>query len=100
MEVPASQGGVVKEIKVVEGDTVSTGSLIMIFDGAAEAAAPEAEAVPASAPVEAPSPAAAVAEAKEVHVPDIGGDEVEVTEIMVSVGDTVEEDQSILMLKR
>ncbi|WP_347230276.1 biotin/lipoyl-containing protein, partial [Vibrio crassostreae] len=40
MEVPASQAGIVKEIKVAEGDSVSTGSLIMIFEaeGAAEAA--------------------------------------------------------------
>ncbi|PSV45445.1 pyruvate dehydrogenase complex dihydrolipoyllysine-residue acetyltransferase [Photobacterium sp. GB-36] len=96
MEVPASQAGIVKEIKVAEGDTVSTGSLIMIFEaeGAAEAApAPVAEAAPA-----APAPAAA-AELKEVHVPDIGGDEVECTEIMVSVGDTVEEEQSLITVE-
>ncbi|PSW79800.1 pyruvate dehydrogenase complex dihydrolipoyllysine-residue acetyltransferase [Photobacterium angustum] len=96
MEVPASQAGIVKEIKVAEGDTVSTGSLIMIFEaeGAADAApAPVAEAAPA-----APAPVAA-AELKEVHVPDIGGDEVECTEIMVSVGDTVEEEQSLITVE-
>ncbi|EDL51860.1 dihydrolipoamide acetyltransferase [Vibrio mediterranei AK1] len=98
MEVPASQAGIVKEIKVVEGDSVTTGSLIMIFEaeGAAAAApAPAAEAAPAAAP----APAAAAAELKEVHVPDIGGDEVEVTEIMVKVGDTVEEEQSLLTVE-
>ncbi|OIN29226.1 pyruvate dehydrogenase complex dihydrolipoyllysine-residue acetyltransferase [Vibrio barjaei] len=97
MEVPASQAGIVKEIKVAEGDSVTTGSLIMIFeaDGAAAAApAPAAEAAPAAAP----APAAA-AELKEVHVPDIGGDEVEVTEIMVKVGDAVEEEQSLLTVE-
>ncbi|WP_420788409.1 pyruvate dehydrogenase complex dihydrolipoyllysine-residue acetyltransferase [Vibrio alginolyticus] len=97
MEVPASQAGIVKEIKVVEGDKVSTGSLIMIFEaeGAADAApAPAAEAAPAAAP----APAAA-AELKEVHVPDIGGDEVEVTEIMVAVGDSIEEEQSLLTVE-
>ncbi|PSW64728.1 pyruvate dehydrogenase complex dihydrolipoyllysine-residue acetyltransferase [Photobacterium leiognathi subsp. mandapamensis] len=96
MEVPASQAGIVKEIKVAEGDTVSTGSLIMIFEaeGAADAEpAPAAEAAPAD-----PAPAAA-AELKEVHVPDIGGDEVECTEIMVSVGDTVEEEQSLITVE-
>ncbi|OAN16589.1 pyruvate dehydrogenase complex dihydrolipoyllysine-residue acetyltransferase [Photobacterium jeanii] len=96
MEVPASQAGIVKEIKVAEGDSVSTGSLIMIFEaeGAAQAApAPAAEAAPA-----APAPAAA-AELKEVHVPDIGGDEVEVTEIMVAVGDSIEEEQSLLTVE-
>ncbi|HHF2872941.1 TPA: pyruvate dehydrogenase complex dihydrolipoyllysine-residue acetyltransferase [Vibrio diabolicus] len=99
MEVPASQAGIVKEIKVAEGDKVSTGSLIMIFEaeGAADAApAPAAEAAPAAAPAPA---AAAAAELKEVHVPDIGGDEVEVTEIMVAVGDSIEEEQSLLTVE-
>ncbi|QLE29812.1 pyruvate dehydrogenase complex dihydrolipoyllysine-residue acetyltransferase [Vibrio parahaemolyticus] len=97
MEVPASQAGIVKEIKVAEGDKVSTGSLIMIFEaeGAADAApAPAAEAAPAAAP----APAAA-AELKEVHVPDIGGDEVEVTEIMVAIGDSIEEEQSLITVE-
>ncbi|ANQ22551.1 pyruvate dehydrogenase complex dihydrolipoyllysine-residue acetyltransferase [Vibrio natriegens] len=97
MEVPASQAGIVKEIKVAEGDKVSTGSLIMIFEaeGAAEAApAPAAEVAPAAAP----APAAA-AELKEVHVPDIGGDEVEVTEIMVAIGDSIEEEQSLITVE-
>ncbi|WIG81579.1 pyruvate dehydrogenase complex dihydrolipoyllysine-residue acetyltransferase [Photobacterium damselae] len=97
MEVPASQAGIVKEIKIAEGDKVSTGSLIMIFEaeGAATAApAPAAEAAPVAAPA-----AAATAELKEVHVPDIGGDEVEVTEIMVSIGDSIEEEQSLLTVE-
>ncbi|HCH3681128.1 TPA: pyruvate dehydrogenase complex dihydrolipoyllysine-residue acetyltransferase [Vibrio parahaemolyticus] len=99
MEVPASQAGIVKEIKVAEGDKVSTGSLIMIFEaeGAADAdaaPAPAAEAAPAAAP----APAAA-AELKEVHVPDIGGDEVEVTEIMVAIGDSIEEEQSLITVE-
>ncbi|MGF1842953.1 pyruvate dehydrogenase complex dihydrolipoyllysine-residue acetyltransferase [Vibrio clamense] len=100
MEVPASQAGIVKEIKVAEGDSVSTGSLIMLFveesgeaEGAAAPAAPAVEAAPVAAP------AASVAELKEVHVPDIGGDEVEVTEIMVAVGDAVEEEQSLLTVE-
>ncbi len=96
MEVPASQAGIVKEIKVAEGDSVTTGSLIMIFEAEGAAAAPAAPAVEAAAPAAAP---AAAAELKEVHVPDIGGDEVEVTEIMVAVGDTVEEEQSLLTVE-
>ncbi len=95
MEVPASQAGIVKEIKVVAGDKVSTGSLIMIFEEAGAAApAPAAEAAPA--PAAAP---AAAAELKEVHVPDIGGDEVEVTEIMVAVGDSISEEQSLITVE-
>jgi len=95
MEVPASQAGIVKEIKVAEGDSVSTGSLIMIFEAEGAAQAPAAPATEAAAPVAAP----AAAELKEVHVPDIGGDEVEVTEIMVAVGDAVEEEQSLLTVE-
>ncbi|KYN87249.1 pyruvate dehydrogenase [Vibrio cidicii] len=99
MEVPASQAGIVKEIKVVAGDKVTTGSLIMLFEtvaeaeGAAAAApAPAAEAAPVAAP-------AAASELKEVCVPDIGGDEVEVTEIMVAVGDSIAEEQSLLTVE-
>ncbi|TVN85597.1 pyruvate dehydrogenase complex dihydrolipoyllysine-residue acetyltransferase, partial [Vibrio cholerae] len=36
---------------------------------------------------------------KEVQVPDIGGDEVEVTEIMVKVGDVVAEEQSLITVE-
>lgn len=92
MEVPASTAGIVKEIKVTEGDQVSTGSLIMIFEAVGAAAAP--------APVEsAPASAQTASELKEVHVPDIGGDEVEVTEIMVAVGDSVDEEQSLITVE-
>ncbi|KAB7664021.1 pyruvate dehydrogenase complex dihydrolipoyllysine-residue acetyltransferase [Plesiomonas shigelloides] len=94
MEVPASAGGIVKEIKVQVGSKVSTGSLIMVFEqeGAA-AASVAAQAVPA------PAAAPAAAALKEVCVPDIGSDEVEVTEIMVAVGDSVSEEQSLLTVE-
>lgn len=97
MEVPSPQAGVVKEIKISTGDKVETGSLIMVFDaeGAAEAAPAAAEEKKADA---APAPAAAAA-SKEVAVPDIGGDEVEVTEILVKVGDKVEAEQSLIVVE-
>ncbi len=95
MEVPAPQAGVVKEVKVKAGDKVKTGSLIMIFESAA-AAAPAVAAPVAAAPVAAAPVVAAVATLQEVKVPDIGGDAVEVTEIMVKVGDVVKAEQSLL----
>ena len=96
MEVPSPQAGVVKEIKVAVGDKTETGKLIMIFDSAEGAAA----AAPAPAEEKVAAPAAPVASAaKEVHVPDIGGDEVEVTEIMVKVGDTITEEQSLITVE-
>ncbi|ENM5912576.1 pyruvate dehydrogenase complex dihydrolipoyllysine-residue acetyltransferase [Vibrio mimicus] len=96
MEVPASQAGIVKEIKVIAGDKVSTGSLIMVFEAEGAAAAAPAPAPQAAAPVAAAPAAAAL---KEVQVPDIGGDEVEVTEIMVKVGDVVAEEQSLITVE-
>ncbi|CCF10959.1 MULTISPECIES: pyruvate dehydrogenase complex dihydrolipoyllysine-residue acetyltransferase [Pantoea] len=97
MEVPSPQAGVVKEIKIATGDKVETGSLIMMFD--AEAAA-EAAPAPAHEKKAEAAPAAAPASAsKDVNVPDIGGDEVEVTEILVKVGDKVEAEQSLIVVE-
>lgn len=96
MEVPAPVAGVVKEILINVGDKVSTGTLVMKFEvaGAAPAAAaasqPAAQAQPATA---------AQSAVQDVNVPDIGGDEVNVTEIMVSVGDTVTEEQSLITVE-
>lgn len=92
MEVPAPVAGVVKEILINVGDKVSTGKLIMKFETASSAsvqAAPVAEAV-------APASTSAI---KDVNVPDIGGDEVNVTEIMVKVGDSVSEEQSLITVE-
>lgn len=105
MEVPAAQAGVVQEIRVKAGDKVKTGSLIMVFAGAASAAAVAPAATPAPAPA-APVAAApvavaatAVTELKDVKVPDIGGDAVEVTEVLVKVGDVVKAEQSLLSVE-
>lgn len=98
MEVPAAQAGVVKEIKVKAGDKVKTGSLIMLFDVEGAAAAAPVAAPVAAAPVAAPV-AAVASERKDVAVPDIGGDEVEVTEVLVKVGDVVSADQSLLSVE-
>ncbi|ATM97161.1 dihydrolipoamide acetyltransferase [Yersinia frederiksenii] len=97
MEVPSPQAGVVKEIKIAVGDKVATGKLIMVFEAAGSEAAPaKAEEKPA-APVQAAAPAASAV--KNVEVPDIGSDEVEVTEVMVKVGDTVAAEQSLITVE-
>ncbi|CDG89229.1 pyruvate dehydrogenase complex dihydrolipoyllysine-residue acetyltransferase [Xenorhabdus bovienii] len=95
MEVPSPQAGVVKEIKVAVGDKIETGKLIMIFESAKGAA----EAAPVQQKAAALAAAPVAAESKEVNVPDIGGDEVEVTEIMVKVGDTITEEQSLITVE-
>ena len=94
MEVPAPIAGVVKEILINVGDKVSTGKLIMKFETASTAP------VTAAAPTQTAAPVTATTSAiKDVNVPDIGGDEVNVTEIMVAVGDTVSEDQSLITVE-
>ena len=95
MEVPAPVAGIVKEIIIKAGDKVSTGTLIMRFEvaGSASASAPAASA-PAAAPA-----APVAGGVKDVNVPDIGGDEVNVTEIMVKVGDSITEEQSLITVE-
>ncbi|OCG58049.1 pyruvate dehydrogenase complex dihydrolipoyllysine-residue acetyltransferase [Gilliamella apicola] len=97
MEIPAPQAGIVKSISVKIGDKVQTGVDIMVFDeqGGAEPAAPAQEAPK----VEVAPTAAVVSQTVDVNVPDIGGDEVEVTEILVKVGDTISVDDSLITVE-
>ncbi len=84
MEVPASSGGIVKEIKVKVGDRVGEGAVVVVVEAAgaapaaaapapapvaAPAAAPAAVAAPAPAPAAAPvaAPAVATAPAGKAH---------------------------------
>jgi pyruvate dehydrogenase E2 component (dihydrolipoamide acetyltransferase) len=56
MEIPASQGGVIKEVKVKLGDKVSQGSVVALIESAGAAPAASAAAPP---PTTAPAPVAA-----------------------------------------
>ncbi|MFO1329381.1 MAG: dihydrolipoyllysine-residue acetyltransferase [Rubrivivax sp.] len=64
MEIPSSHAGVVQELKVKLGDKVSKGSVVLVLQGSAAAAAPVAaptRAAPAAAaPAAVPAPAAAL----------------------------------------
>ncbi|RJU09995.1 dihydrolipoyllysine-residue acetyltransferase [Xanthomonas campestris] len=115
MEVPSSVAGVVKEIKVKVGDSLSQGALVALIEvadaGAETAAAPapaaaSAKAAPAAAPAPAakaePAAPAAASEGGQVEarVPDIGDySGVPVIEVLVAVGDTVAKDQSLVTLE-
>lgn len=111
MDVPSPFAGVVKEVKVAVGDKVSQGSLVIMLEvgGAAPAAAaPQASAPAASAPVDQAAPAAPVAPVaavpvvavKEIQVPDIGdASNVDVIEVLVSVGDMISADQGLITLE-
>ena len=97
MEVPSSEAGVVKEVKINVGDKVSEGDVVVLVEAEAGGDAP-AEAPAAGGGAEAPAQGAG--EAVEVKVPDIGDfAEVDVIEVLVSPGDTVEKEQSLITLE-
>ncbi|WP_355605189.1 dihydrolipoyllysine-residue acetyltransferase [Xanthomonas cannabis] len=115
MEVPSSVAGVVKEIKVKVGDSLSQGALVALIEvadaGAGTAATPAPAAAPAkAAPAAAPAPVAKAEPAApaagseggliEATVPDIGDyTDIPVIEVLVAVGDTVAKDQSLVTLE-
>ncbi len=55
MEIPASQGGVVKELKVKIGDKVAEGSVVLLLESSATAPAPASAPAPAGVPAAAPA---------------------------------------------
>jgi len=70
MEIPSAAAGVVRELKVKLGDKVSQGTLLLMLEEGAAAAAPAAPAAtPSSAPAPAPAPAALPAPAPATPVP-------------------------------
>ena len=116
MEIPSSAAGVVKSLKVKVGDKVSEGTVLLELEpdaGAASASEPSATAenkastetaADASAPISAASAPAAPADTSggvvQVVVPDIGDfDEVDVIEVLVNEGDTVQEEQSLITVE-
>ncbi|MFM1806287.1 MAG: dihydrolipoyllysine-residue acetyltransferase [Pseudomonadota bacterium] len=102
MDVPSSESGVVKEVKVKLGDNISEGTIVVLLESV-DVAASQAPAVSAPATSSAPAPAAAVASvggSVEVKVPDIGDYKgVPVIEVHVKVGDRVEKEQSLVTLE-
>ncbi|GEQ75385.1 acetyltransferase component of pyruvate dehydrogenase complex [Comamonas testosteroni] len=110
MEIPSSQAGVVKEIKVALGDKVKEGSVVVMLETADAAPAPAAAApAPVAAPVAAaPAPVAAAPVAAapaasstvDIKIPDIGDfKNVAVIEMLVKVGDTVAVEQSLFTVE-
>ncbi len=126
MEVPSSVAGVVKELRVKVGDSLSEGAVVAVIEvaGAAETPAtpqpenePPAKSASAAAEAATPSPPAmhaaeeapaatsaqprqAAGDVQEARVPDIGDyTDVPVIEVLVKVGDTVARDQGLVTLE-
>ena len=107
VEVPSTISGTVESISVQVGDSVKEGVVILTVKTAASVAPVTAEPTQVATPQAtetqpaeaAPQVAAAPAGAVEIAVPDLGVDKAAVAEILVSVGDTVEKDQSIIVVE-
>ena len=107
VEVPSTVSGTVESIEIKEGDMIKEGVVILKVKTAVSAVqvqteapqAPVAQAVTQEKAVEAPQMPAAPAGDVEVMVPDLGVDKAAVAEILVQVGDTVEKDQSIIVVE-
>ena len=113
MDIPAPFAGELVSLTVKVGDKIKEGDIIAEMQAAGAASAP-AEEAPAAPAVETPAaPVAPVVEAApvaapvatasqviEIAVPDIGEDgEVDVIEVLVSVGDVIEEEDGLITLE-
>ena len=127
MEIPAPQAGVVTELRVAVGDTVSEGDVILLLEAAPESTASDdtagGEDAPSPAPVDdlqsgATATTAASNEEQtastqtstsdttnevtsiDVMIPDLGSDEgADLVELLVAVGARVEEGDSLVLLE-
>jgi len=118
MDVPTTHAGVIKEILVEVGAKVNSGDLIARIELADDAEtssddsvaveevktedAPQEETQEEKAPVSAQFVKEQTLKSvvEEVYIPDLGGDkDVDLIDIMVSVGDVLEFDEGILTLE-
>ena len=112
MDVPSTHAGTVKEVFISTGDKVKEGTVVIKLevagsgssssesassDASSEASAPAAK---ESEKQESAPAASASSETIEVAVPDIGEDgEVDVIDVLVSAGDTVEKEDGLITLE-
>ena len=114
VEVPSTSAGVVKSIAVNLGDSVAEGAVLIELEAEGQSAAtiepvqnatedqaaeptPVVEAEQAAAPPVAAN--APQSQSVDVQVPDIGVEKATVSEILVSVGDEIDVDQSIIVVE-
>ena len=123
VEVPSSGSGTVSKIMVSVGDTVSEGTVLIELEAESGSESDDKKEQESSSAddsseddetqsaedttqeVEQSDQAAdeaddeSEAESKTYPLPDLGVEEAEIAEVMVSVGDTVEADQSLLLVE-
>jgi pyruvate dehydrogenase E2 component (dihydrolipoamide acetyltransferase) len=122
MDIPCTEAGIIKSLKVKVGDKIKQGDVLGQMESGAAASEPEAS-VPAESPAQAPkadAPESGSAKAEipkseapaktgaaasgvntiEVTVPDIGdATEVDIIELLVAVGDIVEPEDGLITLE-
>jgi pyruvate dehydrogenase E2 component (dihydrolipoamide acetyltransferase) len=108
MEVPSPKAGKVKSVIIEEGSTCNEGDLILqleVVSGEAPVSnlsAPVSAGTPQAAPspVTAPMTATAVQSIEKVAVPDLSGaTDVDVIEVLVAVGDSINEGDSLITVE-
>lgn len=109
MEIPATIAGTVAKVQCKVGDKVSEGDVFLIMELAEQAETvntPIAESKTAEIATEVESTVAeseseeTVAKSMDLVIPDIGdAKDVDVIEVMLNVGDTIEKDQSVITLE-
>jgi len=112
MDIPAPFAGELVSLTVKVGDKIKEGDIIAEMQAADAASAPveeapaavvETPAAPVAPVVEAApvaTPVATASQVIEIAVPDIGEDgEVDVIEVLVNVGDVIEEEDGLITLE-
>lgn len=98
MEIPSTHDGTITEVLVKVGDKLSTGDIIARVSADSEAQNESTHTPAINTAAQAPS--GNNTQSLKVVVPEIGDfEEIEVIEVLVSVGDTVELDQSLITLE-
>lgn len=108
MDVPSPKAGKITQIKVKEGDSVAEGDEILYIeieggessggDGEEKAASEQKEEAPKSEPSKAAASSSGGG-VQAVKVPDIGMDSANIIEVNVKVGDSIEEEDPIVVLE-
>ncbi|MGH1540247.1 MAG: dihydrolipoyllysine-residue acetyltransferase [Arenicella sp.] len=107
MDIPSTASGTIEEILVNTGDKVVSGAVIIKLKGQAEQEAAQAAPAPVETATEqtqkpAAKEAAAVPSSSsvtEVKVPDLGASDVDVIDILVAVGDTINLDDPLITVE-
>ena len=100
MDVPSTHAGTVKEVFISTGDKVKEGTVVIKLEVAGSGSASSEPAQAAQETVQEAPAASSSSETIEVAVPDIGEDgEVDVIDVLVSVGDTVEKEDGLITLE-